>query len=260
MTGTPIEQNKRKVISHEEFLKKKLQQKRQNEKCVIKLQVVNPIDRQNFTAEEIVQKLIERDNLITGAFFHGKCQSLLTAVIAQVFTSLVDYDAMVNEFYYYLMRPNKEQEDAAILNSFKFESSLYSWLKVVAIRFFIRKRKEIEEEMERLVSITTEEDFDDEDEFIIQPWESSSTELMDKQEAHEAVESYLQLMLEGKTGKSRTAAQKYVTVIRRLMLDEEDPKDVAAAMGIKVDNLYVVKKRAMSALTDVIFKENPEKQ
>ena len=41
-------------------------------------------------------------------------------------------------------------------------------------------------------------------------------------------------------------------------LNYTTPEDVAAAMGIKVDNLYVVKKRAMSALTDVIFKENPE--
>jgi hypothetical protein len=43
--------------------------------------------------------------------------------------------------------------------------------------------------------------------------------------------------------------ERYVSVIRRLILEEATPEDVAMEMGVNVDNLYNIKKRAIKALT-----------
>jgi hypothetical protein len=43
--------------------------------------------------------------------------------------------------------------------------------------------------------------------------------------------------------------ERYVSVIRRLILEEATPEGVAMEMGVNVDNLYNIKKRAIKALT-----------
>jgi hypothetical protein len=54
---------------------------------------------------------------------------------------------------------------------------------------------------------------------------------------------------------SQMPNRRYVYVIRRLILEEADPKDVAEELKTNVDNLYNIKKRAIAALTEVALKE-----
>lgn len=49
--------------------------------------------------------------------------------------------------------------------------------------------------------------------------------------------------------------RRYVYVIRRLVLQEANPKVVAQELRIKVDNLYNIKKRAIASLTEIALKE-----
>jgi hypothetical protein len=49
--------------------------------------------------------------------------------------------------------------------------------------------------------------------------------------------------------------RRYVYVLRRLVLQETEPKEVAQELGTNVDNLYNIKKRAIAALTDIVLKE-----
>ena len=48
---------------------------------------------------------------------------------------------------------------------------------------------------------------------------------------------------------------RYVYVIRRLVLQEAEPKVVALELNTNVDNLYNIKKRAIAALTEVALNE-----
>ena len=52
-----------------------------------------------------------------------------------MFSYRVEFDEFVNEFYLYLM-----EDDAYKLKQFQYRSSIYQWLKVVAIRYFVKKR------------------------------------------------------------------------------------------------------------------------
>ena len=88
------------------------------------------------TDQEIIQGLIARDNRVTEEFFFDKCRPLFVNIINLVFSYKVDYDEFVNELYVYLM-----EDDAQKIRNFEFRSSVYAWLKILAIRYFIKKRE-----------------------------------------------------------------------------------------------------------------------
>ena len=54
---------------------------------------------------------------------------------------------------------------------------------------------------------------------------------------------------------SRMPNKRYVHAIRRLVLEEAEPKVVAQELMTNVDNLYNIKKRAIAALTEIALKE-----
>ena len=49
--------------------------------------------------------------------------------------------------------------------------------------------------------------------------------------------------------------KRYEYVIRRLVLQDAEPKEVAKELCTNVDNLYNIKKRAIAALTESALKE-----
>lgn len=179
------------------------------------------------TDQQIIQALIARDERVTQQFFFKDCRSLFMSIMRHVFSYEVDYDEFVNEFYLYLM-----ENDAYRLKQFQGRSSIYQWMKVVAIRYFIAKR-------DGMIDMKPKSALSDS---VIQD------ESMDEEGAMEAkidVERLFALM----------PNKRYVYVIRRLVLQEAEPKTVARELGTNVDNLYNIKKRAMAALTEVALKE-----
>ena len=86
------------------------------------------------TDQEIVKALIGRDSRVTAQFFFKDCRPLMLSIIHRVFDKQkVDYDEVISELYIYLMA-----NDAHRLRQFKFESTLYQWLKTTAIRFCLK--------------------------------------------------------------------------------------------------------------------------
>lgn len=178
------------------------------------------------TDEELIQGLISRDNLITEQFFYVKCRPLLTAIMRIVFDYHVEYNEMVSELYNYLM-----EDDGLKLRQFEFRSSVYQWMKVVATRFFIRRRNFMIENFAK--SPHYERVSEDK---VITP--------VDKINDRMDVEKLLQIM----------DNKRYADVIRSLILNEESPEQYAMRMGVTVDNLYNIKKRAITAFSQIAIK------
>lgn len=175
------------------------------------------------TDQEIVQKLIDHDNRLTYEFFFKYCKPLFHSIIHNIFDYQVDYDEFVNELYIHLM-----ENDARRLKTFNFSSSLFGWLKMVAIHFFMEKKnqgKMIENESEE-PPIEKKEDG--------MTSEATTESSMD-------VERLLASMNN----------QRYANVIRKLVLEDMSPEDLATEMCITTANLYNIKKRAMLQLTQV---------
>lgn len=185
--------------------------------------------------KEIIDALIARDEKVTQQFFFRNCRPLFVSIIRYVFSYSVDYDEFVNEFYIYLM-----ENDARRLRQFEERSTIYQWLKTVAIRYFIAKR-------DRMIDVTPKNTLKDDDKPALRiVTEQSSVNDSERQlVAQMDVERLLALM----------PNRRYVYVIRRLMLDEAEPLTVAEELGTNVDNLYNIKKRAVASLTDQALKE-----
>ena len=179
------------------------------------------------TDQQLIEALIARDEKITLQFFFKDCRPLFSSIIRNVFSYEVDYDEFVNEFYLYLM-----ENDAYRLRLFQGRSSIYQWMKIVAIRYFVAKRDSMidMESKETLFDNAGQDDTVDDERRI---------------SAKMDIERLFRLM----------PNKRYVYVLQRLVLEDATPKDVADELDTNVDNLYNVKKRAIDALTQVALKD-----
>lgn len=178
-------------------------------------------------SQEIVDALIKRDAGVTEQFFFKDCRPLFVSIIRNVFSYEVDYDEFVNEFYIYLM-----EDDARRLRQFECRSSIFQWMKIVAIRYFIAKRNRVIDLNPRnTLSCKSQQLADD--------------AASDTNDAKIDVESILQKM----------PNRRYAYVIRRLVLDDAEPQTVAEEMNVGVFNLYNIKKRALASFTELALNE-----
>lgn len=183
--------------------------------------------RQTMTDQQIIEALIARSEIVTRQFFFKSCRPLFQSIIRNVFSYEVDYDELVNELYIYLM-----ENDAYRLRQFEGRSSIFQWLKVTAIRYFIAKR-------DNMIDTGAEDPLFD---------SAVQKEGIDTEKAMTAkmdIERLLSLM----------PNKRYAYVIKRLIQQEAEPKDVAEELGTNVDNLYNIKKRALAALTESAIKD-----
>ena len=177
------------------------------------------------TDREIIEGLIARDNRVTEEFFFDKCRPLFCSIMKKVFDYEVEYDEMVNELYVYLM-----ENDAIKLRNFEYRSSVYQWLKVLAIRFFINKRG-------RMIDDTSQET----------PYDGRQ----------QTVDSETDMTAEGDMERlfNNMPSKRYVYVIRRLILEDWEYEDLAKDMNITTANLYNIRRRAMAQLTRIALND-----
>ncbi len=179
------------------------------------------------TDKEIIQKLIDRDKMVTQKFFYEYCNPLFRSIIHRMFNYPVDYDEFVNELYVYLL-----EDDAKRLRSFKGECSLLGWLKMVAIRYFMNKKNH-----DRVI-------------------ENESTDPpIEKKDEEMTQDNLMEPMLDVETLLSAMPNERYSYVIRKLIIEDMAPEDLAVEMAVTVANLYNIKKRAIAQLTRVALSD-----
>ena len=177
------------------------------------------------TDQEIIKGLIARDSHITENFLFVKCRPLFHSVMKLVFDYEVNYDEIINELYIYLM-----EDDALKLRNFQYRSSVYQWLKVLAIRFFIKKRARMIDDYSNETPYSEQEKADDN--------ESSKDAQHDLERLFEAMPT-----------------KRYVEVIRRLVLEDCEPEVLAQEMNITTANLYNIKRRSIAQLTRIALND-----
>lgn len=181
---------------------------------------------ESMTDLEIVERLIIKDSQITEYFFFVKCKPLFRSIIGFVFSYTVDYNEFVNELYQDLMK-----DDALKLRQFDYRSTFLHWLKIVAIRHFIRKRDNLIEDVSK---------------------EIFSFEKYDKPDGKE---NEIAARLDVGRLLGLMENKRYVYVIQKLMLEGEEPEHLAKRMDITTANLYNIKKRAIKSLTHIALKD-----
>lgn len=180
------------------------------------------------TDKEIIQGLIERDERVTREFFFEKCRPLFCTVMQKVFDYKVNYDEFVNELYLYLM-----EDDAQKLRNFKFRSSVYNWLKIVAIHYFLKRKGHV-------IDINPKNP----------PYNEPEPTAID--ENNKAANDDLERLFR------QMPTPRYAYVIRKLLIEEWEPIHLAEEMNITTANLYNIKRRAMAQLTHVALNDIKE--
>lgn len=179
------------------------------------------------TDQQIIQGLINKDNHITREFFFEQCKPLFCSIIKIVFDKKVEYDELVDELYLYLM-----EDDAEKLRSFQYRSSVFQWLKILSIRFFIRLRdqgKVIEDESH-------------------EPLYEENNITMGNDAYNTAIEDLKRLL-------NAMPNERYAFVIHKLIIDDVSSELLAFEMGVTTANLYNIKLRAIRQLTEVALKD-----
>ena len=173
--------------------------------------------------KEIVDAILSNDEVVVGYFFFEKCAPTFSYVIRHVFCHQVNRNEVINEMYLYLQRDNWRR-----LRQFGYRSKLTTWIAVVAVNFFKKKRARL---------------------MVNKALELRMAEKVEHQEEQ------IDRMPDVEELLSRLPNEKYRMVIRRLVLEDESPQELANKMGITVDNLYNVKQRALKRLKGIIKAE-----
>lgn len=125
---------------------------------------------------------------------------------------------LVNEFYLYVAADNWKK-----VRQFDFRSKLMTWISVVAVRFFQKKR-----------------------EVLI---ENNSSEAQIEQTRN--LESYSMTVdetIDVRQAINKMPNERYQFVVVKLDLEDVAPEALAKDMGVSIDNLYNIHRRALLQL------------
>lgn len=101
-----------------------------------------------FTWEEVVARdkaTVEKvcsDESFAYYFIYVVCEPLLRKILWTVFNNDADYDELANELYLHLKKPDEDGEYWHNLKTFDYRTSLFDWVKTVAIRLFVGRKNE----------------------------------------------------------------------------------------------------------------------
>ncbi|MGN0223084.1 MAG: sigma-70 family RNA polymerase sigma factor [Muribaculaceae bacterium] len=158
------------------------------------------------------------DSAVCREFFYNEIVGVLQKVRIQVFRGLVDFDEMVSELYLYLSRNGWSK-----LDGFDGQNGcrLRSWMIPVAWRFFV-------DAYDRLMHVVADD---------------ADAEKMAYADVSDDLR--IQVAIDVNAVLERMPNERYAEVLRLLLVDGYDAQDVAAMMGVKVENVYNLKHRAI---------------
>lgn len=155
---------------------------------------------------------------VTHQFFYQEIVGILHRIRLEVFKGHIDIDEMVGELYTYLSR-----DGWAKLDGFDGKNGcrLRSWMIPVAWRFFLSIKDELlcrehDDSEDRGRDSANDDDF------------------------------RIQVAIDVRAVLAKMPNHRYAEILRLLLIEGYSPKEVAGILGMKVDNVYNLKHRAIS--------------
>lgn len=187
--------------------------------------------------KQIVEAMLRRDSRATKDFLYIKCYPLFKAVYDNYHTDCISCLEFINEIYIHILTPEKET-GLCKLQKFRFESSLFTWLKTVCVFYcYKRYKKKSQMETDRIAEF-----FEDDGVRIADISESVTIE---DALVKEDVETILNLM----------PNRRYSMLIRLRYLEELSNEDTASKLGMNMNTYYVKHKLAKEQFVKTLKKE-----
>ncbi len=174
-----------------------------------------------YSDEELVNGLLANNEKIIKYFFFEKCTPMFCYIIKNIFDYKADKEELISELFIYIQENNWYK-----LRLFDYRSRLTTWLSVVAIRFFYKKRDELIEN-------------------------SSQNPLIIQETSHDPF-ARLMAKMDVVTLLQQMPNDRYRQVLQALFIDDVELEQLALQMGITIDNLYNIKRRALAQLIEIV--------
>lgn len=184
----------------------------------------------NYTDQEIVKAILNRDTFITKEYLYRKCYPLFKAIYDKYYTDCETPVELINEIYVYILIPHHETHRSK-LQDFGFRCTLTMWLKIVAENYchqIFAKR------------IPKDQNFDGEDDSFERI--SDSVEIEINNLRMEDDKKIVQRIL------SKIPNVRYRRLIELRYLQEKTNEETAAALNMKIDSYYPKHKLAKAQL------------
>lgn len=179
-----------------------------------------------YTDEQLVNGLINNNKKIIEYFFCKKCSKLFTYIVYSIYGGRASLNELVNEFYVYIAADNWRK-----VRQFDFRSKLMTWIGVVAVRFF-QKKKEV------LIEHESSETLIEKTKYFSGSYNMTVDKTFDVRQAIKQISNI-----------------RYKMVIEQLDLEDVAPERLASKMGVTVDNLYNIHRRALLQLRLIMKKK-----
>lgn len=178
-----------------------------------------------YTDREIVDGILANDERIIQHFFFRECKPLFAYIVHSIFDGHVERNELINELYLYL-----QHDDWYKVRQFDYRSKLITWISVVAIRFFQKKRALMidSDSLETLYEKNT-------------IWQETGTSHDRRLDVRKAID--------------QVPNERYRYVIIELELKERNPEELAKEMNITIDNLYNIRRRARLQLRTIMARK-----
>lgn len=167
---------------------------------------------------ELVDGILNNNQPLIKYFFTKKCSGLFAYILVNVFDGNIDKRELVSELYLFMTQNNWQ-----VFRKFQYRSTLMTYVSVVAVRFFQKKRARLIDSLSS-ISLNNQEG-------QIHSCVLSIDQRIDIREALEKMPN-----------------QRYRKVIEVLDLQDVRPEQLAEEMNVTVENLYNIHRRALVQL------------
>ena len=185
---------------------------------------------------ELVQELLKHDEVVTREFFYKKCYPLFKSVYDNYHTDCSSCIEFINEIYIHLLSPNKKT-GICKLEQFKFQSTLFTWLKTVCLFYCYKRYK-------RKINII-ETYCENSDMGVRNDVEYGSIEIDGASLNNCDMETILQLM----------PNRRYSYLIRLRYIEGHSNEETAQIMGMNMNTFYNKHKMAKEQFVKILRKE-----
>lgn len=187
----------------------------------------------NYTDQEIVKAILNRDAFVTKEYLYRKCYPMFKAIYDKYYTDCENVIELINEIYVYILMPHRETRQSK-MQDFGFRSTLTMWLKIVTenyCRQLFAKRIVLDENND----ITSDRNDINDDSFL------SNTRSFDMDD----VQKILSMM----------PNQHYRKLIEYHYVAEKSNEETAILLDVTMPNYYNMHKRAKAQYCEILRKE-----
>ncbi len=177
------------------------------------------------TDSELIQLMISNDKTVIEFVFFEKCKFLFNYIIKEIFSNQIEKDELINELYLFLRQDNWQK-----VRNFQGRSKFTTWLSVIAVRFFLKKKASLTES-DTFYPIIPEL-------AATYPCRNTYEEMISKMDLINAIH--------------RLKSPRDRFVIFSMEIEGYGTDEVASQLNITKANLYNIRKRAFKRLSKLL--------